>query len=415
MADHHRSKSAQRFVRFNMNKKKNIKIKRSKGRLYKKKRSAAKTVLEVIVLAVLAGGLIYVGYSAAGPLIDYITGGGGSDTITSWTPAESIPDSSGSSTENTDPAPSSEETKNQQTNSIGTYLLPQNALTSREALNGALDSAKKSGFGIVLIPLKDADGRLLYSSKIEYIKDIAELTAGTLTAKAIADAAKDKDLVPKAVIPTLLDKLTPDYVEDTGYIFEEGGYSWLDNSAAGGGKRWVDPFLDGTKKYYADIAGELKAAGFEEIVLSELKYPAFHDIDREYLAARNFSADRYKALTALYSICHSASDKAAAVSVNIKDVLSGKGQSFSGTAELLSDKSFSGKVFLTVNLTEFEETLEVADGDPVTLSKDAVKKAEFLIGRASGYLGTNLTIVPIISGEGISAETLAACYKGIAP
>ena len=144
-----------------MNKKKNIKIKRSKGRLYKKKRSAAKTVLEVIVLAVLAGGLIYVGYSAAGPLIDYITGVGGSDTITSWTPAESISDSSGSSTENTDPAPSSEETKNQQTNSIGTYLLPQNALTSREALNGALDSAKKTGFGIVLIPLKDADGRLL--------------------------------------------------------------------------------------------------------------------------------------------------------------------------------------------------------------------------------------------------------------
>ena len=47
--------------------------------------------------------------------------------------------------------------------------------------------------------------------------------------------------------------------------------------------------------------------------------------------------------------------------------------------------------------------------------KDAAKKAEFLIGRASGYLGTNLTIVPIISGEGISAETLAACYKGIAP
>ena len=117
----------------------------------------------------------------------------------------------------------------------------------------------------------------------------------------------------------------------------------------------------------------------------------------------------------MYSICHSASDKAAAVSVNIKDVLSGKGQSFSGTAELLSDKSFSGKVFLTVNLTEFEETLEVADGDPITLPKDAAKKAEFLIGRASGYLGTNLTIVPIISGEGISAETLAACYNGIAP
>ena len=64
-----------------MNNKKNIKIKRSKGRLYKKRRSPAKTAIETIVLVVLAGGLIYVGYTAAGPLINYIQSGGSSGTV----------------------------------------------------------------------------------------------------------------------------------------------------------------------------------------------------------------------------------------------------------------------------------------------------------------------------------------------
>lgn len=399
-----------------MNRKKNIKIKHSKGRLYKKKRSAARTVLEVIVLTALAGGLIYIGYSAAGPLIDYITNGGGSDTVTGWTPAESTPAAGTDGSGITDTSISSEETESRQTSAgIGTYLLPQGALKSKEALNSALDSAKKYGFGVVLIPLKDGEGKLLYASEIEYIKDIEDLRAGTLPAKAIADAAKAKNLIPKAVIPTLSDKLTPDYVGDTGYVFENGGYSWLDNSVEYGGKRWVDPYLSGTKKYYADIVGELKSAGFEEIALSQLRYPAFHDIDREYLAARNFAADRYKALTALYNSCNNAAGKTAAVMVDVKDVLSGGGQGFSGTAELLSDKSFSGKVFLTLKLTDFGETLETGDGDPITLPKDIAKKAEMLISRASEHLGTNLTVVPIISGEGLSAEALAACYKEITP
>lgn len=402
-----------------MNKKRNIKIKRSKGRLYKKKRSTAKTVLEVIVLVVLAGGLIYIGYSAAGPLINYWTGGGSSDTVTGWTPAESVlsgENSQGGNSENTGTDISSENTtKAQEASSLGTYLLSQNALKSKEALNSALDSAKNSGFGIVLIPLKDTSGTILYSSKIEYIKEIKELVTGKLSAKDIADAAKAKGLVPKAVIPTLMDKTSPDYVDDTGYYFEGSNYSWYDNSPEYGGKRWVDPFREGTKKYYTDMVRELKTAGFEEVVLSELSFPAFHDVDRDYLSAQNFSPDRYKALTALYKACYDASSKTASVSVNIKDVLDGKGQSFSGTAELLTDKSFSGKVFLTVNLSDFGETLEVAQGDPITLPKDAAKKAEFLISKASEYLSTNLTIVPVINGDGMSLTDLIKCYKEITP
>lgn len=399
-----------------MNNKKNIKIKRSKGRLYKKRRSPARTAIETIILVVLAGGLIYVGYTAAGPLISYIQSGGSSGTVTSWTP-----DESGGSANNSSENPSADTsqeitTQPQEASSIGTYLISRDALKSKNALNSALDSAKNSGFGIVLIPLKDDSGTILYKSQIDYIANVKELVTGTLSAKDIADTVKAKGLVPKAVIPTLLDKTSPDYVNDTGYYFADSPeISWYDKAPDNGGKRWVDPYRAGSKKYYSDMVKELKTAGFEEIALSELRYPDLHDSDEPRLGSKFFAADRYKGLSELYQSCYNASDKKAAVSVNIKDVLDGKGQSFYRTAEILTDKSFSGKVFLTVNLADFGDTLELAQGNPLTLPKDAAKKAEALIGKASEYIGTNVTVVPVINGTGMSMEDLVKCYKEITP
>ncbi len=158
------------------------------------------------------------GYTAAGPLIDNIQSGGSSGTVTSWTHDESrLNGSQGGNSEDPGAVTSEITTQSQEASSLGTYLLSQNALKSKDALNSALDSAKNSGFGIVLIPLKDDSGTILYKSQIDYITNIKELVTGTLSAKDIADSVKAEGLVPKADIPTLLDKTSPDYVSDTGY------------------------------------------------------------------------------------------------------------------------------------------------------------------------------------------------------
>lgn len=392
-----------------MNKKKNIKIKRSKGRLYKKKRSTAKTVIETAVLVLLAGGLIFVGYKAAGPLIEYFNNGGGSTAITGWTPSESIlsgdttpPDTSSSPTEaSTEPS----------VERLGSYLLPQAALQSKTSLNSALDNAKKMGFGIVIAPLKDDTGNFLYKSGLESLKNM-QFNKGTLTAKEIAEAIKAKGLVPKADISALKDYQSPEYISDLSY-FTVGGYRWYDAMPEDGGRQWIDPHREGAKKYCSDIVNELKAAGFEEIVMSNTRYPPFQYGDIKYLDPLYFEENRYAELIAVYNRCYAASGKSVAVGVSIKDVIDGKGQDFVGTAELLKDKSFSGKIFLTINLSDFGETIETADGKQLTLPKDAAEKVDLLVSKASEYISTNVTIVPVISSEGISSEDLVKCYKKI--
>lgn len=389
-----------------MNNKKNIKIKHSKGRLYKKKRSPVKTAIETILLILVAGGLIFIGYKAAGPVIDYISGGGDTTPITGWTPSESIL----STTPSTSASPTEASTE-AAVKKLGSYLLSEAALQSKESLNGALTTAKNLGFNIIVVPLKDDTGNVLYKSDIDSLKNM-QFNKGTLTAKEIADAVKAKGLVPKAQISALKDYQAPEYISGLSY-FTVGGYRWYDAMPEDGGRQWIDPHQEGAKKYCSDIVTELKSAGFEEIVMSNTRYPPFQYGDIKYLDPLYFDENRYTELVAVYDRCFDASGKAVAVGVDIKDVIDGKGQDFVGTAELLKDKSFSGKIFLTVNLSDFGETIETADGKQWTLPKDAAEKAELLISKASEYISTNVTIVPVISSAGISSQDLVKCYEKI--
>lgn len=397
-----------------MKRNKSIKIKRSKSRLYKKRKSTAKVAIETIVFVLIAGCLVFVGYSAAGPLINLWTGGTDSE-ITNWTPDE--PDTESGSGNNTDSGISDTNEMITTTEAVseetGTYLLSESALESSSALSSALKAAKELGFKQVLIPMKNNSGDLLYKSNVSTVKD-TELVIGTMPAAQIAAAAKNIGLVPKAIIPTLLDNNAPSYVEDAGYRFADDSYFWLDAAAANGGKRWLDPFLNGTKSYYSDLARELTRAGFEEVIMSQLRFPAFIPYDQSILDGRNFTADRYTALTSLYNTVDTASGKKSAVAIDIKDVLENYGQSFAATAEILTDKTFTGMIYLIINLNDYDNRLEIGENRFIGLSPDPAQKTETLVGKASEYIGTNVTVTVIINPEGLTDEQLTECYNKLA-
>lgn len=262
--------------------------------------------------------------------------------------------------------------------------------------------------------MKNKSGNLLYKSNISYVKD-TELVTGTLQAGQIASQIKGNGLIPKAVIPALMDNNAPAYVDNAGYRFADGSYLWLDAAAANGGKRWLDPFLEGTKKYIADLSRELKNAGFEEVILSQLRFPSFTSFDQSILDGRSFTDDRYKALTDVYTASETATSKKTSVAVDIKDVLGGWGQSFSGTAEILTDKTFAGTVYLTVNLNDFENRLEIGENRYMGLPPKASDKAEMLINKAAEYIGTNVAIAVVIETEGLSEEEVMECYRKMMP
>lgn len=391
---------------------KNRKVKRSKGRLYKKKKSSAKKVFEVILMVLIVGVLGVVGYAAAGPLISYIQSNNGDTSVTTpWEPPESSTPPESSETSDSESSPDT--TTDAVPDGSGSYLLPESALSSQTALTSALDQAKAAGLTKVIVPVKNGEGYLLYHSYMSAVKD-TELIKGTMPAGQIVSLIKDKGFTSvKALVPTLYDRTTPANIDDTGYRFANDSYSWLDASASNGGKRWVDPFRAGTKQYYSNLAKELIAAGFDEVLLSELKYPVFSTYDMTILEEKFFSSTRYTALTELYKTSHTASGDKAAVAVNIADVLKNYGKSYGGTAEILTDKSFTGTVYLMIDLNDFGTQLVNEDKTTTPLSADPAQKTKTLVSRAAEYLGTNVTVIPVIEPSGLSADALGRCYSAL--
>ena len=390
--------------------KKNMKIKRSKRRLYKKKKSNGIRVFEIILMILVVGVLGVVGYSAAGPLISYLQNEGNESVTTPWEPPES---STPEESETTTTSESAEPTTQGVPDGSGAYLLPMTALANQSALLNGLKTAESAGCSVIIVPVKDMEGHLLYTPQNPSLRN-TDLVTGTMPAAQIASVIKNNGFTSvKALVPTLFDRTTPLYVKDMGYRFVDDSYSWLDATPENGGKQWVDPFRDGTRTYYTQLARELTNGGFDEVLLSELRFPKFTTYDQTILDQRSFTTTRYTALTMLYTATYSATSNKTAVAVNIADVLAGYGKSFTGSAEILSDKSFTGTVYLTVNLSDFGTTLATSDTAKINLPADPAQKAKTLISRASGYIGTNVTVIPVIDPSGLSAQALANCYSAL--
>ena len=394
---------------------KSIKIKRSKNRLYKKKKSGAKLVAETVVFVLIAGVLVFVGYSAAGPLIDLWSGETETE-IEGWTPTPppQISDNTASSSDESETTTKPVTTEEETSDEVGAYILSENDIKSASALKNAVDKAKNSGYTQVLAPIKNKEGKLLYKSNIDYIKD-TELVTGIMSAGQIVSVIKEGGLVPKAIIYTLMDNDAPSFIDDSGYRFADESYLWLDAAAANGGKRWLNPFLSGTKKYINDLSKEIKSAGFEEIILSQLCFPHFTAYDQTILDSQIFTEDRYKSLSSVYSGSYTASEKKSAVAVDVKDVLSGYGQSFLGTAEILNDKTFTGTIYLFIAPSEFENRLEVGENKFINLPSNNPEKTEAVIEKAMEYIGTNVTVSVIIDDQKLSEEEIKECYNKLRP
>lgn len=394
------------------NKKNTIKIKRSKGRLYKKRKSAGRKVLEVVLMVLVVGVLGVVGYSAAGPLISYLQSEGGESVTTPWEPPESTPEESESS-ETTSESESPTQTTPPVPDGSGAYLLPESALADQGALNRALDTAKSAGCSVVIVPMKNEEGYLLYRTQVSSVKD-TELVAGSMPAAQIISAIKGKGFASaRALLPTLYDRTTPQYVSDTGYRFADDSYAWLDAAPSNGGKQWVDPFRNGTRGYYTQLVRELMNAGFDEVLLSEFRFPEFTTYDETILDPHFFSSTRYTSLTTLYTSLNAASSSRAAAVVDIADVLAGYGKSYGASAELLSDKSFTGTLYLMIDVTAFGNTLATGEKTKINLPADPAQKVQTLVSKAVSYIGTNVTVIPVIKPDGLSAEALGRCYAAL--
>ena len=146
------------------------------------------------------------------------------------------------------------------------------ALADEEAVRAAAADAAAQGFTYAIIPLKDTSGYLYYPSQVPLAQ--GSVAASTVDAALVAKAFQQAGVTPVASLSAFRDPITPYTDRAIGIRYRGKDYMWLDNTAAAGGKAWLNPYHADAVDYIGDLVEELSAMGYEHALLSHVQFPS---------------------------------------------------------------------------------------------------------------------------------------------
>ncbi|MBQ5310966.1 MAG: hypothetical protein ILP19_02850 [Oscillospiraceae bacterium] len=285
-----------------MRKKKKIFRPRRRYRIRKKNENGVKIFVSVLAVAVL----VFVGYSAMGPISEYIERSHNSETK-AWTPPVTDVTETGTkkpvqtttAPHTTVPEEIVQPSKRSTVHSGRAFMLDSGATADMQTLSLALDNAAADGCGAVIIQMKTEGGIYRYKTEIEAVALCAQSPVQSeLSAEDICGAVTARGLVPVAYISVLTDNNR--YGDDRlGAYRSSDGKVWVDGNPALGGKPWISPFEDSAVTILCDTMTELGNAGFSRIICGDFIFPEFEERDLAMIDGVSSGEERSAALTGL--------------------------------------------------------------------------------------------------------------------
>lgn len=305
---------------------------KNKGRkIYKTKeknyygKSPVGKAFSVGLTVLLIGGIGFIGYSVAEPLINYSKKkGDNTESSVAEAATEELTDENGETvTENNAPdvpLPVNAE-------KYRAYSLTTNDLIGTDTLKDALKRVPAGeNIEYVEVPLKVGGGEVYYASNNYYVTS-AGLIRSYIRLKDIVSTISDAGYKPVACVSTFNDNTLPNYFRDMSYLCVDDGSQWIDNTVEAGGKPWMNPFSETAVSYNSDIVEEISSAGFDKVVCYDFIFPDFRPSDAEYLGTEVTGPDRYMALTSAANLMYDKimhNGATMLLEVNAADLLRGK-------------------------------------------------------------------------------------------
>ncbi len=380
------------------------KIKKTKP-MFKKKRSAAKTVLNAALIVILLLGIAFLGYSVGKPIVQFIRGRTNSEADSQPASDTLEPEPSGTESSETDePEPTvSEPVEPEPEPEVGKRILAVNLPAEGiydEYLGKRIEFAAENGYYGVSVELLCDGGTVAYLTSNQLAASASAISERGITdLKAAAQKIIDAGLVPYARISALSDHLAS-WDKSLCYLFENSTSTWLDNSISNGGKPWISPFSNAAKDYIGGFVGEITDAGFAGIIAGELEFPPFRNSDLNYIGETVKNPLRYEALVGFSNSLSETlgAAKIYAVEIDARDIVAGK-------AEILNapDTLNCQKIYIKYDSEAIGLRLERSDGTEVSYAglseQDKLRVVFKTVGEALSQSGKE--IIPAVSDEAL--------------
>ncbi len=379
-----------------------MKLKNKGRKIYKTKeknyygKSPAGKFFSALLSILLIGGIGFIGYSVAGPMINYTRKQGDEEPQESET---TVPEeiSTETQTENSDVSTVYEN----KDKIYKAFFLSEYDMSSTESIKTAIERIpQEQGIEYIEVPLKLKNGKLTYESSVQEIID-SDIVQPEITLQEIARTIRKEGYTPSAHISVFADSTIPKIYPQYSYMIAETLYAWQDKNA----DLWASPFSSGYNDYLTFIADEISGAGFKKIICSDLSFPEFTDRDiQEINDERLESESRYTYLAdtanALYeTITSNNSDML--IEVSASDVISGK-------SEILKPTFINADtIVVDINLDEISRGVDT--GNTVyefegTVSENVIKMLELAKEELSDF---NIA-VRISGGSNNTSDILTA-------
>lgn len=380
------------------------KIKKTKP-MFKKKRSAAKTVLNAALIVILLLGIAFLGYSVGKPIVQFIRGRTNSEADSQPASDTLEPEPSGTESSETDePEPTvSEPVEPEPEPEVGKRILAVNLPAEGiydEYLEKRIEFAAENGYYGVSVELLCDGGTVAYLTSNQLAASASAISERGITdLKAAAQKIIDAGLVPYARISALSDHLAS-WDKSLCYLFENSTSTWLDNSISNGGKPWISPFSNAAKDYIGGFVGEITDAGFAGIIAGELEFPPFRNSDLNYIGETVKNPLRYEALVGFSNSLSETlgAAKIYAIEIDARDIVAGK-------AEILNapDTLNCQKIYIKYDSEAIGLRLERSDGTEVSYAglseQDKLRVVFKTVGEALSQSGKE--IIPAVSDEAL--------------
>ena len=383
------------------------KIKRSSSLYGNRRKNKVKGIFAIIFTVIIAGALIFLGYSIGEPVINFFKNWGNSNTSQSepWSPSDVVTDESESSSETSESENSGSE--NPDIQNYSAFRLSVNDIKSVNSLNSAVQNAKLNGFTAVVAPLK-ADGGMLYYKSTASLALTENLVASDITAKEIVQTIKQNNMLAIADIQVLKDNLSPVKTKEAGYTFEGTDSAWYDNSIEKGGKPWLSPFSVTAKQYLSEISSEISSAGFDIIICSDVIFPPFRNSDLNYIGQTVKDPNRYKALIDVVNIFFSdtsSSNTKLSLKITAKDIIEGTSEVFK------PDELTQISVVASFNISDYNK-INVNGNDIILTDMNTYDKVKTVLQNLKAKTGS-LTVIPCIEQTNMDSGQISEATKAV--
>ena len=308
---------------------------RNKGRkIYKTKeknyygKSPVGKIFSVGLSVLLVGGIGFIGYSVAEPIVNY-TKKKGDDKIAVSSEADTSQSGDASENITLPTAEGSEAVISHQKVNFENYCaaaVKEGDLVSADTLKLAMKRLPTGqNIEYLEVPLKVKGGRIYYSSSVRYAVS-SQAFQEMMSLSEIVDIIRDSGYKPVAIVSTFSDNLLPVVDGTAGYVTADTGEQWIDNDYEAGGKPWATPYSQTAVNYINSIVDEISAAGFEKVVCSDFVFPHFRQSDLDMLPDELSDPGRAMTMTAAANLFNStilSNESAMFIEVSATELLQG--------------------------------------------------------------------------------------------